>query len=145
MFGHNLILHQKDRHYISQKDVIRLVITKGAKMFSRCSLLKLSHLVPISLLYKTEAAPGMLTLEEYTFEHLSFCSSLQKQNYVTYILGQIRHPLRLVSGTFKNLSVAFAGWLSGLECQPVHQNIVGSIPGQGTYVGCRFDSQLATN
>ena len=27
------------------------------------------------------------------------------------------------------------------ECHPVHQNVAGSIPGQGTYLGCGFNSQ----
>ena len=30
-------------------------------------------------------------------------------------------------------------WLSGLECHPRHQKAVGSIPGQGRYLGCGFD------
>ena len=37
---------------------------------------------------------------------------------------------------------ALAGWLTWLECCPIHQKLGGSIPGQGTYLGCRFDSQL---
>ena len=28
-----------------------------------------------------------------------------------------------------------AGWLSWLECLLIHQNVVGSIPSQGTYLG----------
>ena len=33
---------------------------------------------------------------------------------------------------------ALAGWLSWLEHCPVHQNVAGSICGQGTYPGCGF-------
>ena len=32
-----------------------------------------------------------------------------------------------------------AGWLSWMEHCPVHQNVVGSIPGQGTYLGYGFN------
>ena len=32
--------------------------------------------------------------------------------------------------------VALVGWLSWLEHHPVHQKIAGSIPGQGTDLGC---------
>ena len=35
-----------------------------------------------------------------------------------------------------------AQWLSWLECHPMHQKIVGSISGQGTYLGCGFDPWL---
>ena len=31
------------------------------------------------------------------------------------------------------------GWLSWLEHCPIHQKVVGSIPGQGIHLGCRFD------
>ena len=37
---------------------------------------------------------------------------------------------------------ALAGWLSWLECCPIQQKIVGLIPGQGTYLGRRFDPGL---
>ena len=36
---------------------------------------------------------------------------------------------------------ALAGWLSWLEHRPIHQNVAGSICGQGTYPGCGFDPQ----
>ena len=32
-------------------------------------------------------------------------------------------------------------WLSWLEPCPVDQNVAGSIPGQGTHLGCGFDPQ----
>ena len=35
-----------------------------------------------------------------------------------------------------------ARWLSWLESCPIHQKVVGSIPTQGTYLGCRFDPPL---
>ena len=35
--------------------------------------------------------------------------------------------------------VALARWLSQLRHHPVHQKVVGSIPGQGTCLGCGFD------
>ena len=37
---------------------------------------------------------------------------------------------------------AGAGWFSWLECHPVHRKVMGSIPGQGTYLGCGFHPQL---
>ena len=37
---------------------------------------------------------------------------------------------------------AVAGWVSWLEHRPIHQEAVGLIPGQGTYLGCRFDPWL---
>ena len=36
-------------------------------------------------------------------------------------------------------NLALAGWLSWLEHHPTHQKVVGLIPSQGTYLGCRFD------
>ena len=33
-------------------------------------------------------------------------------------------------------------WFSLLECCPGHQKVGGSIPSQGTYLGCRFDLLL---
>ena len=40
---------------------------------------------------------------------------------------------------FKNWLVALAGWLTWLEHHPEHQKVLGSIPSQGTYVGCVSD------
>ena len=34
---------------------------------------------------------------------------------------------------------ALAGWLSWSQCYPVHQKADGLIPGQSTYLDCRFD------
>ena len=41
---------------------------------------------------------------------------------------------------FENFELStLAGWLNWLEHLPVHQSVVGSILGQGTYLGCGFD------
>ena len=37
--------------------------------------------------------------------------------------------------------LALARWLSWLEHCPAPRRVVGSIPGPGTYLGCRVDSQ----
>ena len=37
---------------------------------------------------------------------------------------------------------ALAGWFSWLEHHPVQQKVMGSIPGQGTYLGSGFDPQV---
>ena len=42
----------------------------------------------------------------------------------------------------KEIEGALAWWLSWLEHHAIHQKVAVSIPGQGTYPGCRFDSQL---
>ena len=42
----------------------------------------------------------------------------------------------------KALKTALAWWLSLLEYSPLHQKAAGSIPGQGTYLSCRFDSPV---
>ena len=34
---------------------------------------------------------------------------------------------------------ALAWWPRWLECGPVHQKVAGSIPDQGTYLGCGCD------
>ena len=44
------------------------------------------------------------------------------------------HPL--------TIEVAQAGWFREVEHCPIHQNVVGSIPSEGTYLDCRFDPQL---
>lgn len=33
------------------------------------------------------------------------------------------------------------GWLGWLEHRPVHWKVMGLIPSQGTFLGCRFDPQ----
>ena len=33
-------------------------------------------------------------------------------------------------------------WFSWLGHHPIHQKVTGLVPSQGTYLGCRFDSQL---
>ena len=35
-----------------------------------------------------------------------------------------------------------ARWLSWLEHRPIHQDVAGSILGQGTYLGCMFGPRL---
>lgn len=35
-----------------------------------------------------------------------------------------------------------ASWLTWLKHHPVYQKDVGSIPGQDTYLGCGFNTQL---
>ena len=39
-------------------------------------------------------------------------------------------------------SAALAQWLSWLEHHPAHQQVASSIPAQGTYLDCKFDSCL---
>ena len=39
----------------------------------------------------------------------------------------------------KKYCLAMARWLGWLEHHPIHQKVAGSIPGQGTYLGCGFD------
>ena len=36
----------------------------------------------------------------------------------------------------KNKQVALAGVAQGIRCQPVNQRVTGSVPGQGTCLGC---------
>ena len=40
------------------------------------------------------------------------------------------------------LDLTLAMWLSWLERHPIHQKVEGSIPSQGIYLGCGFDSWL---
>ena len=40
---------------------------------------------------------------------------------------------------FRREDLALAGWRSWLERHPAHQHVVSLIPGQGTYLGCRFN------
>ena len=39
-------------------------------------------------------------------------------------------------------TLALAGWISWLECCPIFQKVVSSIPSQGTYPGCGFGPWL---
>ena len=41
--------------------------------------------------------------------------------------------------TIKHLSCALAGVAQGTECWPVNQKVAGSIPSQGTCLGCSLD------
>ena len=57
--------------------------------------------------------------------------------------GEMRGPARTCEFRLKpHLPYALARWFSWLECCPLHQRIVGSIPGQGTYLGCRCHPKL---
>ena len=42
---------------------------------------------------------------------------------------------------FEKNRLSLAGLLSWLKPHPIHQNIVGSIPGQCIYLGCGFNPQ----
>ena len=42
----------------------------------------------------------------------------------------------------KNVYSCPGQWLSWLKRHPIHQKVVGSIPGQGTFLGCGFDPQM---
>ena len=46
------------------------------------------------------------------------------------------------AGMVGKVEIALTRWLSWLEHCPIRQKVVGSIPSQGTYLGCRFDPQL---
>ena len=48
---------------------------------------------------------------------------------------------RAGSSELKTFKVALAGRLSWSEHCPTHQKVVSSIPGQDTYLDCRFDLQ----
>ena len=39
-------------------------------------------------------------------------------------------------------ATSMGGWLSWLECGPIHQNVAGLTPGQGTYLGCSLNPGL---
>ena len=39
-----------------------------------------------------------------------------------------------------DLYILRASWLSWLEHHPVYKKFTGSIPSQGTYLGCKFDA-----
>ncbi|KAF6095741.1 NADH:ubiquinone oxidoreductase core subunit S7 [Phyllostomus discolor] len=43
--------------------------------------------------------------------------------------------------SFLRMSRSWPVWLSDLECHPVNQKVVGSIPGQGTCLGSGFGPQ----
>ena len=42
----------------------------------------------------------------------------------------------IMGGHFIKNRIALAGWLCWLEHRSIHPKVVGSIPGQGTYLGC---------
>ena len=54
----------------------------------------------------------------------------------TCVLGWEQHGEWVLFGY-----MLWPAWLTWLEHCPVHQKVTGLIPGQGTYVGCRFDAQ----
>ena len=43
---------------------------------------------------------------------------------------------------FTKNTLSLARWFSWLECHSVHRKVMGPIPSQGTYLGCRFGPQL---
>ncbi|KAF6119889.1 hypothetical protein HJG60_010272 [Phyllostomus discolor] len=47
--------------------------------------------------------------------------------------------LRESRGEQKDCISALTRWLNCLQCYPMHQKVVGSIPSQGTCLGCWFD------
>ena len=49
------------------------------------------------------------------------------------------NPLHYGWYTYKRRHIALAGWLRRLEHCLIQQKVVGSIPGQGTCLGCGFD------
>ena len=40
------------------------------------------------------------------------------------------------------VKTALARWFGWLNHRPIHQKVVGSIPSQGTHLGCGFDPRL---
>ena len=49
------------------------------------------------------------------------------------------HPSQPTDACARTVTAALAGWLSRLDHHPVHQKVAGSIPGQGTDLGCGFN------
>ena len=56
-------------------------------------------------------------------------TNFQATIYASYFFSSLRETL------------ALAGWLSWMECHPVHRKVVGLIPSQDTHVGFRFDTR----
>ena len=48
----------------------------------------------------------------------------------------------LYNCSFKDVGAALAGVAQWIVCQPVNQRVAGSIPSQGTCLGCRPGPQL---
>ena len=77
------------------------------------------YLAPLTSMYlclQTPPAPGLLTVKQ--------------------LFG-----LHIKKRLLKTLLSALAWWLSWSDCHPLHKKVVGSIPGQGTDLGCGFNSQ----
>ena len=54
--------------------------------------------------------------------------------------GRCGLELSVLAGYLLRILIcALARRFSWLECRPVHQKVVGSIPSQGTYLGCGFE------
>lgn len=49
--------------------------------------------------------------------------------------------VRMRNNINNNRSLALARWLRWLECRPIRQKPVSSVPGQGTSLGCGFNPQ----
>ena len=69
------------------------------------------------------------------------------------LLGEVRAPRRKwlshtgdtgarTSGAIKRVARALAVWLSRFGYHPANWKVTGSIPGQGTCLGCRFSPRL---
>ena len=65
--------------------------------------------------------------------------------FTCYILSGTNsnyYLLMSVSFQISSLSPGLVAQLLGASSLPVHQKVAGSIPGQSTYLGCRFSPQL---
>ena len=52
-------------------------------------------------------------------------------------LGTLRRAGLMSGGGRRKMDGALAGVAQWIECQPVNQKVAGSIPSQGTCLGCR--------
>ena len=85
-----------------------------------------TYTIRCALFYVSECKHFILTL--------IFSFRIAKFYYISFWV--------LLFSIFKCLKMhirALAGWVSWLEHCPVHQKVVGSIPSQDIYPGCRFD------
>ena len=65
--------------------------------------------------------------------------------YIQIPLWHLPHStslnIQVSSEVLKIPRLALTGWLSWLKHRPISQKVVGSIPGQDTYLDCRFNPQ----
>ena len=60
----------------------------------------------------------------------------------SYVKYNFLCPYDLIQcGKYLKYVLLHPGWVAWLEHHPVHQRVVNAIPGQGTYLGSRFDPQ----